>query len=164
VSNSTLSMTNKKLFPIMLELTGFIGSFIGIFFSVYYIKTRGLAGAIDVGVFWVVESLCLPLSFAGLFFEKTFQENKRITIYTKESSVIFLSFSIMMFILHYGKYSLDTKLAVTATFLFYLLFSSIFVLIDSFKTKVVIKYKILHVILCFMIVSYSFYFGFKFLL
>ena len=79
MSSSNSVVSDRALFPIMLEIAGLIGSLIGFFFSMYYINKRGLDGALDIGTYWVVDSICLPFGFAGLFFEETFQEKKNDT-------------------------------------------------------------------------------------
>ena len=165
MSSSNSVVSDRALFPIMLEIAGLIGSLIGFFFSMYYINKRGLDGALDIGTYWVVDSICLPFGFAGLFFEETFQEKKkRYSICTKESSSIFFAFGITMFILHHGKFSLDAKVAITFCFFVYLLFSSLSLLLELIRNKEYTRFKLIHLGLCFCVIAYSTYFGIRFLL
>ncbi|NBO24377.1 MAG: hypothetical protein EBU93_03965 [Chlamydiae bacterium] len=163
-SESETLEVEKTLFPIMLEIAGFIGSMVGIFLSMYYIPKKGLASALDIGTFWIVESLCLPLAFAGFFFEDAFQDGKKYSICTKESSYIFISFGLSMAILHYGKSGLESKMAIILTFLIYLFISSLSLLNEMVSKKATTRYGVTHIALCFCVILYCVYFAFRFLI
>ena len=117
MSNTNFVASPKTFFPFMLATSGFIGSIIGIFFSLYFIDIKGLNYAIHQGTFWVLESICLPYAFAGFFFEDAFHDRKRFSICTKESSIVFFTFSVAMMFIHYGKFSLPCKLTIAFCFL-----------------------------------------------
>jgi len=120
-----ISSSDKKSLPTMLEIASFIGTTIGMFLSIYSIKLKGIDHALDVGTFWIIESLSLPFAYAGFFFEESFHDGKRFPICNKESSLIYLSFSLAMIALHYGKFSTSARLGATLCFLLYLFFSSL---------------------------------------
>lgn len=162
MSNSVTS--DKVLFPIMLEIAGFIGSMVGIFLSMYYIDTRGVEVALDQATFWIIESLSLPLAFAGFFFEETFRDGKRYSICNKDSSLVFLAFGITMLILHYSKSSIEAKLPLIFCFIIYMFLSSSSLLLEMISKSEYTRYKMIHILLCYSLIGYACYFTFKFLI
>lgn len=161
---SSISSSDKKSLPIMLEIASFIGTAIGLFFSVYYIKLKGIDHALDIGTFWVVESLSLPFAYTGFFFEESFHDGKRFPICNKESSLIYLSFSITMLVLHYGKFSTPAKLGATLCFLIYLFFNSLSLFLAMQQKKKFTRYKLFHIFLILGTLIFSIYFSLNFLI
>ncbi len=164
MSNINHIASDRAMLPVMLEITGLIGSLIGVFFSMYYVNTRGVDFALDIGCFWIIESISLPFAIAGFFFEDTFSDGKKYSLCTKESSGVFLAFAVTMFFLHYGKYCKDSKIALAGCFLLYLFISSINLVIEMVLRKNFSRYKLIHVGMIFSIVGYVFYFGTRFLI
>jgi hypothetical protein len=164
MSNINHITSDRALLPVMLEITGLIGSLIGVFFSLYYVNTKGIDHALDIGCFWIIESISLPFAIAGIFFEDTFLDGKKYSLCTKESSGVFFSFAATMFYLHYGKFCKDSKIALTGCFLLYLFISSIYLIIEMMRKRNFSRYKIIHVGMIFSIIVYVFYFGTRFLI
>jgi hypothetical protein len=161
---SSISSSDKKSLPIMLEIASFIGTAIGMFFSVYYIRLKGIDHALDIGTLWIVESLSLPFAYAGFFFEESFHDGKRFPICNKESSLIYLSFSIAMLVLHYGKFSTPAKLGTSLCFLIYLFFSSLSLFLEMYRKRNFTRYKLFHISLICGTLIFSLCFIWNFLI
>jgi len=156
--------SDRTLLPVMLEITGLIGSFIGIFLSIYYIERKGVDFALDVGSFWLVESITLPYAITGFFFEDSISRSKKNPLLTQQASIVFFSFSFTMFFLHYGRFCKDSKAALTVCLIQYLTISSALSLQSMIKRRQATPFQIAHCSIIFSILSYACYFAYRFLI
>lgn len=164
MSNFNIMTSDRTLLPVMLEITGLIGSFIGIFLSIYYIERRGIDFALDVGSFWLVESITLPYAITGFFFEDSLGSSKKNPLLTQQASIVFFSFSLTMFFLHYGKFCKDSKAALTVCLIQYLTMTAAISLQTMIKRRQATLFQIAHCSFIFSILIYVCYFAYRFMI
>ena len=157
-----LSYAYKAMFPILLEMMGLVGTFIGIYLGFYCIEVYDPIIAFNMMMLWSVSCAGFASFLGSLFFRHStskavgwkFGANFQI-----ERAFYHLAFAITTMTIYFGEWGLHSMLAIAYLYGLNLFFELSLHTYDILRYQMRAPHKFFHIFANMVVMSYLAYFA-----